>query len=80
MTTDGLPLGLSVDYDALALAGSARAVTCTVCDQVHEDCERRLSDGCRVLAVLCPDCRRRGRQRWCDAHAPAIPQAIARYR
>jgi len=79
-TEDGVPLGLSRDYDQLPLAEPLRIVRCQLCDGMHEDAERLMADGCRVLAVRCPGCRERGRSRWIAEHHVELPAAIARYR
>ena len=76
----GMPLGLSRDYDLLPKVGPLRMRYCTVCDKVHEDAERLTADGCRVLAIMCSDCRTKGRDRWIVDHVTDLPRAVAHYR
>ena len=79
-TSDGVPLGLSVDYDRLPMLELERVVQCMTCDGLHVDAERRAPFGGRVLAVMCRQCRDRGRARWIADHGVDLPQAVARQR
>ena len=87
VTSDGMPLGLSSDYDLLPRTGALREVWCSICGRPHEDVERMLADGVRVLALMCGPCRAQGRAQLIAEAAKRVdpprvdlPRAIARYR
>jgi len=79
-TTDGVPLGLSADYDRLPMIERPYAYYCMTCDALHLDGERRMSNGSHVLAMMCRDCREVGRARWIAEHGADLPRAVARHR
>ena len=79
-TIGGVPLGLSRDYEHLPQTGPLRAVRCSSCWQLYEDVERMTADGCRVLVMMCIDCREQGRMRWIAASRVELPKAFATYR
>ncbi len=79
-TISGVPLGLSRDYDQLPLVEPARLVRCMPCGRKHADGRRRDADGCLVMAVMCRECRERGRERWIAEHVVELPRAVAVYR
>ena len=79
-TSDGVPLGLSVDYDHLPMIERPRTESCMQCGALHLDAERRMSRGSRVLALMCRDCREVGRARWIADHGADLPRAVARPR
>lgn len=74
----GVPLGLSRDYDRLSRAAPLRDTLCLGCWGRYEDGERLTADGCRVIALMCGDCRSRGRERWIEEHRAPLPTAIVR--
>jgi hypothetical protein len=79
-TIGGVPLGLSRDYDHLPRTGPLRLICCQTCSGLYEDVERLAADGCKVLAVMCKDCREKGRLKWMAAQHVELPTAVATYR
>jgi len=76
----GVPLGLSRDYDQLPRTGPLRPVRCSTCGRMHEDVERLMAEGCRILAIMCGPCREEGRARWIAVQVVELPRAVARYK
>lgn len=58
-----IPLGISVEYDALPTDGEDLKLRCQDCDRVFVDRERRVGAGSTVLAIFCADCRSARRMR-----------------
>lgn len=79
-TISGVPLGLSRDYDHLPRTGPTRWIYCQKCLRRHQDVERLTEDGCRVLAIMCKDCREKGRRKWIEAQVLDLPVAVATYK
>lgn len=50
---------------------------CSTCWKLHEDVERLMTDGCRVLAIMCGSCREKGRARWIAERRVELPRAIS---
>ena len=66
-----IPLGISEAYDLLPSEGEEIRTRCQDCDRFFIDRMRRASEGSRVLAVFCSDCRSCRRMRL----AAPLPQA-----
>ena len=66
-----IPLGISEAYDFLPFESEEMRTRCQDCDRFFFDRIRRTSEGSRVLAVFCSDCRSCRRMRF----AAPLPQA-----
>lgn len=79
-TLDGLPLGLSLEYDHLPRTGPLRMIHCGCCWRLYEDVERLTADGTRVMAVMCEACREKGRLKWLMENYVELPAAVVTFR
>lgn len=79
-TSDGLPIGLSVDYDWLTTEGDPFLSRCHACDRGFTNIGKLFyADNnqypSHISAVLCSDCRAKGRQVRLNEAAP-LPKML----
>ncbi len=67
-----VPLGVSLEYDALPLVGEPFRRGCQTCDLYFTDGWRLCDDGVKAMAALCPSCREIARS------GPRQPLPVAR--
>jgi hypothetical protein len=77
---DGVPLGISRDYDYLPRVTDLRLVHCMTCWQRYADAARRQLDGVECRALRCKLCREEAREAWIVKNRADLPHAVARYR
>jgi hypothetical protein len=77
---DGIPLGMSRDYDFLPRVTALRHVQCMTCWQTYADAARRQPDGVECRTLRCKLCREEARETWIAENRADLPRAVARYR